>query len=98
MPHTRDLKIAKLLHHTISEFFVKHASDLDLFIDSVEMSDRRNADIMYRLGFNTTLSEQSIRELHEQITARKPQLKKYLAEQMQLKSIPKLHFHVTIHE
>ena len=94
MPHPRDLKIAKRLHHTISAFFVNHASDIDIFIDSVEMSDRRNAQITYRHGFNTPLTEESIAAQHTLILARMPQLRKHVASQMQLKNMPKLHFHI----
>ena len=97
MVHTRDLKIAKLLQHAVGQYFHQSAAGLDIYIDTVEMRDRRSADIYYQLGLSHPLEEAALRDLHQKILAHIPPLKKFIADNLNLKSIPKLSFHLRLH-
>lgn len=98
MPHTRDLKIAKLLHQSIGTFFHNPTLGVEVIIDHVQMSDRRNAEIYYKLGHKTPLEESNIIETHNKITELKPRLKKFISQTIQIKAIPRLHFHLKLYD
>lgn len=98
MTHPRDLKIAKRLKQALGVFFHQHNNLSDITIEEVRMTDRKNAQIFYQLSHDSSQSESTIISTHTQIETALPQIKKHIAENLNLKSIPKLHFCITIHD
>jgi ribosome-binding factor A len=94
MAHTRDLRIAKQLHQAISGFF--HQKDLDITIDEVIMQGKKHADVHYCLGHNQSINETNISSIHLEIVTFTPALRKHIADTINLKAIPTIHFHVRL--
>lgn len=94
MVHTRDLRIAKQLHQTISHFFQNR--DVDIMIDEVLMQGKKHADVHYCLGHCQTIDEQTICCTHNAVIECMPALRKHIADTLNLKAIPTLHFHVRL--
>ena len=98
MTHPRDLKIAKRLKHALGVFFHQHESLSDITIEEVIMTDRKNAQIFYQLSHDSSHNESTIIDTHTQIEMASPQMKKHIAQTLNLKAIPKLSFCITIHD
>ena len=92
MSHPRDLKIAKQLKHCIASFFHHHTELQEIVIDNVIMSDRKHAQILYRINHQTQQDVSAITEIHDKIETWIPRTKKYIADQLNLKAIPNLNF------
>lgn len=98
MSHPRDFKIAKQLKKCISEFFVTKADAPSVIIDDVTMIDRKNAQILYRLRHDVIETESNINEAHQKIEDSLAQTRKFIAQQLNLKAIPKLNFSIIIED
>jgi ribosome-binding factor A len=94
--NNRDHKIAKRLHNSINHFFHQQVG-IELIIEHVEMSDRKNAQIYYSVtNISPINSFEEIRNKHEAVLSYLPKIKKHLAMELNLKAIPNLHFSPTI--
>ena len=96
MPHPRDLKIAKLIQQCVGKFFHEKSNGINITIENVEMSTRKNAEIYYKLSYLLNNDVATITMTHENILKTMPKIKKFIADNLNLKAIPKLHFHLQI--
>ena len=96
MSHPRDFKIAQQLKNCISEFFLIHADAPSVVIDEVIMTDRKNAQILYRLSHDMVETESNINDTHHKIEGSLAQARKFIAQELNLKAIPRLNFSILI--
>jgi len=60
------------------------------------MQGKKHADVHYCLGHGQTIDEKNISNIHQDIVALMPALRKYIADTINLKAIPTIHFHVRL--
>lgn len=96
MPHPRDLKIAKLIQQCVGQFFHEINDEIMITIENVEMSSRKSAEIYYKLSHMQSNDVETIIATHENILKAMPKIKKFIADNINLKAIPKLHFHLQV--
>lgn len=96
MSHPRDFKIAKQLKKCISEYIVTDLDAPTICIDEVTMLDRKNAQILYRLNHDIAETETNILNTHQRIEDSLCKIRKFIAQKLNLKAIPKLSFSVLL--